>query len=79
MPLSTVHDLEELLQLYSGKYCFGDQITMADCLLVPQIFSSLRFKVDISPFKKCVEVNERCLKLTDFLKASPERQPDFEP
>ena len=74
-----LQSLEELLQLYSGKYCFGDQITMADCLLVPQIFSSLRFKFDISPFKKCVEVNDRCLKLTDFLKASPERQPDFEP
>jgi maleylacetoacetate isomerase len=74
-----LQSLEDLLQLHSGKYCFGDQITLADCLLVPQIFSSLRFKVDISPFRKCVEVNDRCLKLTDFLKASPERQPDFEP
>ncbi len=73
-----LQSFEDLLQFHSGKYCFGDQITLADCLLVPQIFSSLRFKVDVSRYPRSVEINERCLKLTDFLRASPERQPDFE-
>lgn len=73
-----LQSFEDLLQYHSGRYCFGDQITLADCMLVPQIFSSLRFKVDVSPYKRIVEINERCLKLTDFLRASPERQPDFE-
>ena len=69
---------EDLLQYHSGKYCFGDQITLADCLLVPQIFSALRFKIDMTPYRRCLEINDRCLKLTDFLRASPEQQPDFE-
>lgn len=73
-----LQSFEDLLQFHAGRYCFGDQITLADCFLVPQIFSALRFKVDVSPYKRIVEINERCLKLTDFLRASPERQPDFE-
>lgn len=71
--------LEDILNVTSGKYCVGDQITLADCFLVPQIFSSLRFKVDLAPYPRCVEINERCLKLTDFIRAAPERQPDYEP
>jgi maleylacetoacetate isomerase len=73
-----LQSFENLLKFHSGKYCFGDQITLADCFLVPQIFSSLRFKVDVSRYPRSAEINERCLKLTDFLRASPERQPDFE-
>jgi maleylacetoacetate isomerase len=71
--------LEDLLKVHSERYCFGDQITLADCLLVPQIFSAQRFKIDLSNYPRCTEINERCLKLTDFIRASPERQPDFEP
>lgn len=73
-----LQSFEELLKVHSGRYCFGDQITLADCLLVPQIFSSLRFKVDVTRYSRSAEISDRCLKLTDFLRASPERQPDFE-
>jgi maleylacetoacetate isomerase len=71
--------LETLLQKHSGSYCFGDQITLADCLLIPQIFSSKRFGVDLTPFPKAQAIYNRCLQLTDFVKASPEKQPDFQP
>jgi maleylacetoacetate isomerase len=70
---------ENLLKIHSARYCFGDQITLADCLLVPQVFSAYRFKVDLSHYPRCLEINERCLSLTDFIRASPEKQPDFEP
>jgi maleylacetoacetate isomerase len=70
--------LETLLKEHSGTYCFGDQITFADCLLVPQVFATLRFKVDLTPFTKIREINERCMQLTDFIKASPDKQVDFE-
>lgn len=73
-----LQSFESLLRLYSGKYCVGDQITLADCFLIPQIFSSQRFKLDLSNYPLCREINDRCLKLTDFLRASPEKQPDYE-
>lgn len=71
--------LEILLQKHSGKFSFGDQITLADCLLVPQVFSASRFHVDMTHFPKIVEINKRCMELTDFIKASPEKQPDYQP
>lgn len=71
--------LETLLHQHSGKFSFGDQITFADCCLVPQVFSAQRFGVDLTPFPKALEINKRCLELTDFIKASPEKQPDYQP
>jgi maleylacetoacetate isomerase len=70
--------VETLLQKHAGSYCFGDKISMADCFLIPQVFSSKRFKVNMEPFPKINEIYERCMQLTDFIKASPEHQVDFE-
>lgn len=35
--------IEALLKQTSGKYCVGDDITIADCCLVPQVYSANRF------------------------------------
>jgi maleylacetoacetate isomerase len=70
--------LETLLKQHAGSYSFGNTITLADCFLVPQVFSAQRLKVDLTPFPKALEINQRCLQLTDFIKAGPEKQPDFE-
>lgn len=34
--------IEELLVKSSGKFCVGDEITIADCCLVPQVYSANR-------------------------------------
>lgn len=34
--------LEGVLAASSGKYCVGDEISMADCCLVPQVFNARR-------------------------------------
>lgn len=31
-----------------AEFCFGDTPTLADCCLVPQVFSAQRFDVDLS-------------------------------
>lgn len=71
--------LETLLQKHAGHYSFGNQISLADCCLVPQVFSAKRFNVDLTPFPKTLEVYKSCMQLTDFIKASPEKQPDYQP
>lgn len=68
----------KLVSKHGGQYCFGDQITLADCFLVPQIFSSKRFEVDVNQFPKLVEIDKKLNQLPEFIKASPEKQPDFE-
>lgn len=34
--------IEKLLSETAGKYCVGDEITLADCCLVPQVFNARR-------------------------------------
>lgn len=34
--------IEKLLSTSAGKFCVGDEITMADCCLVPQVFNARR-------------------------------------
>ncbi|MFL1732612.1 maleylacetoacetate isomerase [Moraxella oculi] len=70
--------LEQLLVKHGGQYCFGNTITMADCLLIPQVYNAKRFKVDLTDFPNILKVAERCNQLEAFIQASPEKQVDFE-
>jgi len=67
---------EKILQTTAGRYCLGDQLTMADLFVVPHLFSANRFKVDLSPYPYLLRINEECLKLEEFQLAHPHRQPD---
>lgn len=68
--------VEKIVEPYAGKYCFGNSVTAADLFLVPQLFSSQRFGIDISQFKILSQINENCLQLDAFKKAHPYRQID---
>lgn len=35
--------VEKLLSSCAGKYCVGDELTLADCCLVPQVFNARRW------------------------------------
>jgi maleylacetoacetate isomerase len=61
-----------------GKYCFGDQLTIADCVLIPQLFNARRFGLDTAKlFPTLTKIEENLSKLDAFIKAAPENQPDF--
>ncbi len=59
-----------------GKYCYRDQVTMADCCLVPQVFNAIAYKCDLQPYPTVTRIHETCMKLDAFLEAQPSRQPD---
>jgi maleylpyruvate isomerase len=61
-----------------GTFCFGDVPTMADCCLIPQVFSAQRFNVDLSRCKTLMAVYEACQALPAFVEAQPSQQPDAE-
>ena len=61
------------------RFCHGDTPTMADCVLVPQIFNAQRFKVDLSGFPLTMAVFHTCMALPAFQQAQPSACPDFEP
>ncbi len=67
--------IEKLLD-ETNTYCVGNQPTLADVCLVPQVFNALRFNVDMSQYPKIVAVYEQCNKLAAFIDAAPQNQPD---
>lgn len=71
------HMVESLLQDSNGKFCFNE-FSMADALLIPQVYNANRFNLDMSEFPKISAINEHCLKLDYFQKAHPNTQPDAE-
>lgn len=62
----------------SGKFCYGDQPTMADLCLVPQVANALRHGVDMKLYPVIVRIDEEARGLDAFKAAEPENQPDAE-
>jgi len=61
-----------------GPYACGDEVTIADICLVPQVANARRLKVPLDKFPKIVGVDAACLALAAFDRARPENQPDAE-
>ncbi|MGK2911316.1 MAG: maleylacetoacetate isomerase [Sphingobium sp.] len=68
--------LEVLVQSHGDGFAFGPTPTLADCYLVPQIYSAARFKVDLSPYPGLTEAARNCAALPAFASAHPDQQPD---
>nr|KAF6500286.1 glutathione S-transferase zeta 1 [Molossus molossus] len=76
---SGFHALEQILQSTAGKYCVGDEVSMADLCLVPQVANAERFKVDLTPYPTISRINKSLLALEAFQVSHPCRQPDTPP
>ncbi|PLQ02196.1 maleylacetoacetate isomerase [Cupriavidus pauculus] len=61
-----------------GCYAFGDTPTLVDLCLVPQVFNSQRFNVDLTPFPTISQIHANCMELDAFQKTAPGVQPDSE-
>lgn len=59
-----------------GPYVFGDNVSLADVLLVPQIYNTRRIEMPTDEFPKLIAAVDNCNKLEAFEKAAPEAQPD---
>ncbi|CAH2068369.1 unnamed protein product, partial [Iphiclides podalirius] len=65
--------VEDQLKSTSGHYCVGDQITMADLCLVPQVYNAInRFNLDLKQHPTIHKLFENLLKEDIFLKTHPE-------
>jgi maleylacetoacetate isomerase len=58
------------------RYCHGDAVSLADVLLVPQMFNARRFDTDLAPFPTLVAISAHLEALPAFAAARPEVQPD---
>jgi maleylpyruvate isomerase len=62
----------------SGPLCHGHTPTIADCLLVPQVFNAQRHGIDVSVYPNIARINAQCIEIPAFVKAHPSNQPDAE-
>lgn len=60
----------------AGRFCVGDAPTIADCCLIPQLYSARRFGVPTEQFAYLCLIEKACDQLPAFADAHPDRQPD---
>ncbi|MBB5535347.1 maleylacetoacetate isomerase [Rhizobium giardinii] len=57
----------------TGEFCHGDQPTMADLCLVPQIYNARRWNVDLSACPCAAVIAGKCEQLPAFARAHPDQ------
>ena len=62
----------------SGRYALGDQVTLADVVIVPQIFNAKRFECRLDHVPTVMRIFDHCMELPAFVDARPAHQPDAE-
>jgi len=60
----------------SGRFAFGDSLSLADVFLMPQAYNALRFDLDMTPFATIRGIVEHCSTIDAVAAAHPSLQPD---
>ena len=70
--------VERLLAAHGhGPWCFGDQPTLADVCLIPQIANALRAGCDLQAHRRSMAIHEHANQHPAFIAAQPQQQPDY--
>ena len=68
--------LDALVARHGDGWCFGDAPTLADCYLIPQIYSARRFNVPLEAFARLLAIDTLASQHPAFIAAHPDAQPD---
>ncbi len=60
----------------TGKCCHGDDPTLADVFLIPQLFNARRFQIPLDAYPRLYAIESHCNSLPAFQAAHPSVQPD---
>jgi maleylacetoacetate isomerase len=71
--------LEPMVAAHGQGFAFGATPTLADCCLIPQIYSANRYEVDLGPYPAISAVAARAADHPAFQAAHPNKQPDAVP
>lgn len=68
--------IEAMVKNLPGDFCVGDEPTLADICLVPQVYNAKRYEFDLRVYPTVRTINDRCHEVEAFAKAAPQHQPD---
>ena len=66
--------LEAMARPGAGKFLFGDEPTIADVCLVPQLYNARRYNVPLDDYPTLLRADENAAALEAFAAAHPDRQ-----
>ncbi|MCA0177310.1 MAG: maleylacetoacetate isomerase [Proteobacteria bacterium] len=70
--------VERQIAAWGQGFCFGETPTLADCVLVPQVFNAQRFGCKLDHLPGVMAVHARCMALPAFARTAPDQCPDAE-
>ena len=68
--------LEALVERHGAGWCFGASPSLADCYLIPQIYSAHRFNVPMDAYPGLLAIDAVAAAHPAFIAAHPDAQPD---
>ena len=68
--------LEQMCSDEDTPFLVGDQPTMADLCLIPQLYNARRFKLDLTQYPRLCSVESHCQTIQAFQQAHPDQQSD---
>ena len=67
---------EEMVANEEGTFSVGDEPTLADACLIPQLYNARRFKVELDDLSQLLAIEEACFERQAFQVSHPDQQPD---
>lgn len=71
------NSIENILEKTAGLYCIGDNLTVADACLVPQVYNSRKYNLDMSKYPLISRIYQSLILISEIQQAAPENQIDF--
>ncbi|KNC51336.1 maleylacetoacetate isomerase [Thecamonas trahens ATCC 50062] len=69
--------LEAFLAKHAGNYCIGDELSLADACLVPQVYNARRFGIDVeTKYPIIARIDAALNEIEAFKAAHPDNMPD---
>ncbi|MBA2657136.1 MAG: maleylacetoacetate isomerase [Tatlockia sp.] len=66
--------LEKRLELrpQATKFCYGNELSLADVCLIPQVYNALRFEFSLENYPLITEIYNACIEIPAFQEATPD-------
>lgn len=74
-----LHTLQTAAAATAGDFLVGDQLSVADICLIPQLYNARRFDCDLDALPLLTAIEARCSALPAFERAHPSVQADATP